>query len=337
MKEFKNMLQALSAAQPICEDWIVMGSNEYVDYETARQRAKDLDEKCDLTYICSEEGAIGIMRDYEYMTQWILLPVGVPTEAQFNKAKALLNHTKNTELSEQPGFFAQLKGAIKDVFSHPVRLLPTIVLAVAWVLLSMMWARLSETPLWLKIASYFTFAQGGMFGGIISAAGGIFGKILVAAFLNAMILPLFKKKPPFSGVSGGLKGLFSQTAIDGIRSLSPLFMGIGFALLLYGFMNSRESLAESFVGIVVVVMLLDNIGKKSGLLTAAVFGVAKVFTGGKMPSQLTVTRCLSGLTMGFALAVALSFSPIRICVALGILFVLIALVCRLFPAKQPRD
>lgn len=334
MKEFKNMLQALSAAQPICEDWIIVGSNEYVDYETARQRAKDLDEKCDLTYVCSEEGAIGIMRGYEYMIQWLMIPMDVPTKAQFNKAKELLNHSGNNNVTEQPEFFAQLKAAIRDVITHPLRLLPTIVLAVAWVLLSVVWTRFAETPMWLRIASFFTFAQGGMYGGILSAAGGILGKVIVAAFLNAMILPLFQKRAPFSGVSGGLKGLFSQTAIDGIRSLSPLAMGIGIALILYGFMNSRESLVESLVGIVAVVMLLDNIGKKSGLLSAAVFGVAKTFGGGKIPSQLTVTRCLSGLTLGFALGVALSFSPIRICVALGILFVLIAVLFRLFPAKK---
>lgn len=39
-----------------------------------------------------------------------------------------------------------------------------------------------------------------MFGGVLGAVGGIIGKVVVAAFLNVAIVPLFQKKAPFSGI-----------------------------------------------------------------------------------------------------------------------------------------
>jgi hypothetical protein len=80
--------------------------------------------------------------------------------------------------------------------------------------------------------------------------------VVVAAFLNAAIMPLFQKKAPFSGIGGGIKGFFGGLAVKSITAVAPLLGGVGASLLLYAFMNSNQSLQNSMVGIIAFVMLL---------------------------------------------------------------------------------
>ena len=177
-----------------------------------------------------------------------------------------------------PGLGEYLKSYIRkisDILKDPKQLLPTIVLGAIWMVLSIVGSFFWRLPLPLSILSFLTYAQGGMYGGFLAAAGGIVGKVVVAAFLNAMIMPLFKGGKPFDGVAGGIGGVFKGAAVQGIQELSPLTLGVGAALVLYGFMNSRQSLQEAMVGIVAVIMLLKNIGTKGGfmLLLKPDFGV----------------------------------------------------------------
>jgi hypothetical protein len=165
-----------------------------------------------------------------------------------------------------------------------------------------------------------------MYGGLLAAAGGILGKVIVAAFLNAMIMPLFKGGKPFEGVAGGIGGVFKGAAVQGINEISPLTFGVGAALILYGFMNSRQNLQEAMVGIVAVIMLLKNIGTKGGFMTGLIFSAASTFSGGRTPSRITVDRVLSGLTIGFTLAIALSALTLRPCVWAGLVFLAISIV-----------
>lgn len=231
-------------------------------------------------------------------------------------------------------FLKKLFSSIGDVLRNPLKLLPTLVLGIAWILLGFLGACVKEMPQYLRIASFFTFAQGGLYGGALAAVGGIFGKVLVAAFLNALILPIFDGKLPFSGLGKGLKGLFTGAAMQGISDVSQYLGGLGGALILYGFMNSRQSLQESLVGIVAVFLLLDNIGKKNGLITSLVFDILKFLSGGRTPGSAACRRLLSGLTFGFALAVGLSALPYRPCVLLGIPLLLLAFIFSLFKKRK---
>ena len=159
--------------------------------------------------------------------------------------------------NERIGVGAYLKNYVKqsvEVFKHPLKLLPTLVLGAVWIVIGYFSGKM-ELPLWGKIVSFLSFAEGGLFGGVVGAIGGILGKVVMAVAVNSAILPLFEKKWPFVGVAGGIKGMFSNMGMSAARGVSPLLCGIGAALLLYRFMNISENWVNSMVGIVAVVML----------------------------------------------------------------------------------
>jgi hypothetical protein len=116
--------------------------------------------------------------------------------------------------------------------------------------------------------------------------------------------------------------------------VSQYLGGLGSALILYGFMNSRQNLQESLVGIVAVFLLLDNIGKKNGLITSLVFDALKFLSGGRTPSSAACRRLMSGMTFGFAIAVGLSALPYRPCVLIGIPLLILAFIFSLFKKKK---
>lgn len=211
------------------------------------------------------------------------------------------------------------------VLKNPKQMLPTALLGLVWLVLALL-GSFGINPLPVRILSFLTFAQGGMFGGVFGAVGGILGKVVVAAFLNAAIMPLFQKKAPFSGLGGGIKGLFGGLAVKGATAVAPLLGGVGASLLLYAFMNSNQSLQNSMVGIIAFVMLLQSIGNRGGFLWGLIFSAASSLSKGRTPSYIGVSRCISGMTLGFALGVALSATGLKLCGVLGALLLVAALI-----------
>ncbi len=211
------------------------------------------------------------------------------------------------------------------MLKNPKQMIPTIVLGLVWLALSLL-GSLGINPLPLRFLNFLTFAQGGMYGGFIGAVGGIAGKVVIAAFLNAAIVPLFQKKKPFSGISGGLKGFFGSLAVKSASAVTPLLGGAGVSLLIYGFMNSNQSLQNSMVGIVAFVMILQNIGNQGGFVWGLIFSAANSFSKGKTPSYVTVSKFIGGLTLGFAMGVAVSASGLGLCGVLGVILLIAALI-----------
>ena len=211
------------------------------------------------------------------------------------------------------------------VLKNPKQMLPTVVLGIVWLVLALL-GSFGINPLPVRILSFLTFAQGGMFGGVFGAVGGILGKVVVAAFLNAAIMPLFQKKAPFSGLGGGIKGFFGGLAIKSATAVAPLLGGVGASLLLYAFMNSAQSLQNSMVGIIAFVMLLQSIGNRGGFLWGLIFSAASSLSKGRTPSYVGVSRCISGMTLGFVLGVALSATGLKLCGVLGALLLVAALI-----------
>lgn len=216
---------------------------------------------------------------------------------------------------------------------HPLNLLPTVVLAVVWIVLGWMAAK-AKLALPLKVVSFLTFTEGGLFGGVIGAVGGIVGKVVVAAFVNAALLPLFHGKMPFSGVGNSFSQMASSMKLNSAGALRPLFYGIGAALLLYSFMNVTQSGQNAMVGIVAVVMLLQNIGNKGGFLWGFLFSMANSVTGGRVPDYATVTLALMGMTVGFTLAAGLSLTGLHWCFWLAWPMLLIGFLLGLFGKKK---
>ena len=221
------------------------------------------------------------------------------------------------------------------VLKNPKQMIPTVILGIFWLVLALL-GSFGINPLPVRILSFLTFAQGGMFGGVFGAVGGILGKVVVVAFLNAAVIPLFQKKAPFSGVGGGIKGFFKSLAVKSMASIAPLLGGLGISLLLYAFMNSSQSLQNSIVGIIAFVMLLQNMGRQGGFLWGLVFSAAGSISKGKTPSYIEVSRFLSGMTLGFALAVALSAMKLPWSTWLGAGFLILALIF-IIAAKSKKE
>lgn len=85
MKHFKTMREAVLAAAQLCPGWLVLESGEYIEAPAAEYLARvtdDLDREDDAAsetyYLASDEGAVGVTSRYEYLAQWILIPVMRP-------------------------------------------------------------------------------------------------------------------------------------------------------------------------------------------------------------------------------------------------------------------
>jgi len=172
----------------------------------------------------------------------------IPKTINSTKKKPVLDRDSDDALQHSPmnagKFIITYIRQSLTVLKNPKQMLPTALLGLVWLVLALL-GSFGINPLPVRILSFLTFAQGGMFGGVFGAVGGILGKVAVAAFLNAAIVPLFQKKAPFSGIGGGIKGFFSGLAVKSLTAVAPLLGGIGASLLLYTFMNSNQSLQNS--------------------------------------------------------------------------------------------
>ena len=217
---------------------------------------------------------------------------------------------------DKTGLGQYLKNAVQQglqVLKNPVKLLPTIAISAVWIIIGILSSLWKPFPWPMQVLSFLSYAEGGLFGGVLGAVGGIAGKVVMAVFINSLILPLFEKKPPFVGVAGGLKGMFSNMSKDTAKGIAPLLMGVGIALFLYTFMNINQRWQNSMVGLMSAVMLLQNIGNKGGFLTGLIFSGARTITKGKVPRHITVVRFLTGMTLGMTLAVGLSLVGLHWC------------------------
>jgi len=234
-----------------------------------------------------------------------------------------------------------LKNALQQsvqVFKTPKKLLPTIVIGIIWLVIGILSSTMKPFPLPLKIVSFLSYAEGGLFGGVLGAIGGIIGKVVVAVFINSLVLPLFEKKPPFAGVAGGIKGMFASMSTNSAKGVAPLLNGIGVALLLYTFMNINLCWQNSMVGIVALVMILQNIGNKGGFLFGLLSVMVSSRSKGNLPDYVSIMRFLSGMTIGFTLGVGLTFVGLRWSIWLALLFLLAGIILgRVAKTKQQNN
>ena len=101
---------------------------------------------------------------------------------------------------DKTGLGQYLKNAVQQglqVLKNPVKLLPTIAISAVWIIIGILSSLWKPFPWPMQVLSFLSYAEGGLFGGVLGAVGGIAGKVVMAVFINSLILPLFEKKPPF--------------------------------------------------------------------------------------------------------------------------------------------
>lgn len=225
-------------------------------------------------------------------------------------------------------FGAYLKAYLKQclkVFKHPILLLPTAILAVVWIVLGILQNHV-ERNLPLSILNFLTFAQGGLYGGIFGAVGGILGKIVVAAFVNAMIVPLFYKKNPFANLKQGFQEIVANIKFESKDVIVILLKSSGAALLLYSIFNVTQSFENSLVGIVSAVALISAAARKQGFLWGLVLSWMNSVTKGKVPSYQRIIRILTGMTLGFTLGILFSAVGFVWAGLLGLIALIVGLI-----------
>ena len=209
-----------------------------------------------------------------------------------------------------------------QVFKHPKQMLPTIILTVVWIILGILQIKLKEN-LPMKLLNFLTYAQGGLYGGIFGAIGGILGKVVVAAFVNALIVPLFMGKKPFAAMEGGWKELLQNIGFQSKSALAPLLKGFGAAMLIYILFNTTARFENSMAGIMAAVSLALAMGKKSGFMWELAISYANSVSKGKKLNYQSILRTLTGMTLGFALAVALTVVAPSLVSLLGIVALIV--------------
>ena len=222
-------------------------------------------------------------------------------------------------------FFKNYLSQCKEVLKHPNLLLPTLILAVIWIILGIVQNHVRQN-LPLSVLNFLTYAQGGLYGGIIGAVGGILGKIVVAAFVNVAIVPLFQGKNPFKNFGASFTAMNDSIKSQSNEALAPLLKGMGWALVIYVIFNWTQSAENSMVGIVSAVAALLALGRKGGLLWNLVFSTLGSLSKGRTPDYMQVMRLLTGLSLGFTLGVVLTALGTYWAAPVGIIILIVAYV-----------
>ena len=218
-------------------------------------------------------------------------------------------------------------------FKHPLMLLPTVLIMGIWILLGFLKSHFGESRL-LSVFNFLTFAQGGLFGGVVGAIGGIIGKIMVAGLLNALILPLFVRgKKPGERFREGFRQFGESFTFDSLRALSVFLLGMGLALLLYSLVNITQRWQEGLVGIAGALVLVQSITRRGGMVGSLLYSLVAGLSR-KIPSQITITRFISGMSVGFVVGTGLSIVGLRWAVLLSLCFLALGVFFFIFGNRK---
>lgn len=84
-------------------------------------------------------------------------------------------------------------------------------------------------------------------------------------------------------------------------------------------------------------LLLQNIGNKGGFFFGLLFSIANSLTKGRVPRFITINRMLTGMTVGFTVAVGFSVAGISWSILLGLPLLLLALLLSIFLNRKQTE
>ena len=242
---------------------------------------------------------------------------------------------ENVPPKKAPPLMAQIKAGVMDIIRHPAKLLPTIILSVIWMVISYLMAMGKDTAV-VKWINTLTYASGGMYGGSLGAAGGIFGKAVFAAVLNTIVLSLWAGKNPFARDANG-QSLMTKATNKGMAKVAPFVIGLGVSLVLYYFFNVTSSTKNVMVGVMAAIGTIQAAQSSHGIIFSTVLFIIEKVSGGRTPSSSAVRNSLMGATAGFAICVPLTYlrQPLMIVAAGSAGVMLSILLAVLSQQKKP--
>ncbi len=228
--------------------------------------------------------------------------------------------------------------AFLDTLKHPVRLLPTIIISIFWLIVSLLSAFRLQIP-GLKVLATLTYANAGLYGGVPGAIGGIFGKAFVATFVNMVVVSAVQGQNPFGHMFGGIRKAFGKSALNGAQAGAAVVCGVGSGMLLYTLFNFTATPTNCAVAVVGALAALRAAGAAKGIIFSLLFLLANKLTGGRAPSRVMVSRLLTGMSIGFAITLPMTLiRPWRILFMflIGGIFFLIGLIVLLLGSTMTK-
>ena len=210
---------------------------------------------------------------------------------------------------------ASIKSALAGLgalFKNPKILMLTVFISVLQTGLAYLKLFLPTSEM-VKYASIITFAQGGMYAGLLGAVGGIIGKGFYTWFINNLVFSAFKKKGP-------KQAKVKEPKTKGAFGL--VLLGLGLALIVYNFLSGNASLENSVIGVTAMFTCFQTLKKKNGFLV----GFICSFTKGRM-TRTAAGIIIKGMIAGFFFGVlsSLRFSGIW-CYLAGLILLVLAFV-----------
>lgn len=209
-----------------------------------------------------------------------------------------------------------LFGGFKNILKNKKRLIAVIVLALVWVVLLILQG-LGINPFPVKLATWLTFAQGGVSNNIIRMMGGVLGKGVFASCFIWLLSGGYKNIGTGLKVLGGVHKQFSR------QKLVRLLMGAGAALIIYNFMAGYAAFIKTMVGVAAFLLILRALGNHGGFVRKLAASLtAEKKDGIKTENTVSLIAILQGFALGFAISVPLSLIPwgyIPYCLGLAVL------------------
>ncbi len=222
--------------------------------------------------------------------------------------------------------FHQAIASLTSYFKNPKKLIPILILAAVWLILSILPA-LGFNPLPVRLLSFATFAQGGMYGGFWGAVGGVLGKAIFAYFFSVLLIPLVTGKVSTKGFFSGMKRYFAGFYIHTLSVLAPLLAGIGLSLIIFNFLSGNASLVNSMPGIVGMILAIRAFIRQRGFIWGFILSIFSRISKGKIPPGPILNRFVAGYAAGSLSGVALSVIRIPyLPYLLGLILILAAII-----------
>lgn len=223
---------------------------------------------------------------------------------------------------------------IKNAFKDKRKLLPAVILSAVWLVLILL-PRLGVNFFAVQALSFLTFAQGGVSNNIIRVLGGIIGKAVYAYLVTTVAVSVANGKSPLENFRAGFKKSvksYRSSSID----LPLLLAGIGTAFIAFNFMAGLSSAWKSMAAVAAMLLTVRAIGNGGGFLFKF---LGSIFSKGKsdLIKQLKIGKIMSGLALGFALAIPVSFiKGVYLCYIIGIILLVAAIIVHLVlkPKKE---
>lgn len=178
----------------------------------------------------------------------------------------------------------------------------------------------------LAFLSMLTYANGGMYGGLIGTAGGIIGKMLIVMLFNSIVIGIATRQNPFGSFAKGIGKTFGALAFKRFFDPAAWFFGAGFSLLVFTVCNVTQSRMNGMIGAYLLIMVLGSMGRKNGFIYNVLL---RLFVGERMQKPLSrhsVECLMGGSAFGYLAGIVFVTVGAKVCGQMGVLFLIPAVI-----------